>query len=101
MKRFRVILSPRAYRQLGGIEQWIEGDAGPAVARRYREAIVAHCFQLETFADRGRSRDDLRAGLQTIIHRRRVTIAYEVAGDMVVIVAIVERGRDIRAALND
>jgi toxin ParE1/3/4 len=70
------------------------------IARSYRVAIVARCHQLESFPDRGRSRDDLRQGLQTIVHRRRVTMAYEVEGERVVIVAIIGQGRDIAAALD-
>ena len=101
MKRYRVILSPRAFRQLGEMERWIEEEADPATARRYRKAIVAHCFQLQTFPDRGRSRDDLRPGLQTLVHKRRVTIAYATEGETVVIVALVGRGREIAPALDD
>jgi len=39
--------------------------------------------------------------LQTIVHRRSVTIAYEVEGDTVVIVAIAGRGREIASALGN
>lgn len=101
MKRYRVVLSPRAFRQLGDIEQWIEQEAGIAFARQYRQAIVEHCLGLKEFANRGRSRDDLRLGLRTIVFRGRVTVAYIVADDEVQVTAIVGRGRDIEAALED
>ena len=101
MKRYRVVLSPRAFRQLGDIEEWIEEEAGVAVARRYRQAIVDHCLGLKAFPNRGRSRDDLRAGLRTIVFRGRVTVAYVVTGDEVQVTAIVGRGRDIETALDD
>lgn len=101
MKRYRVVLSPRAFRHLADIELSIEEQAGVAVARKYRQAIVDHCFGLERFANRGRSRDDLRAGMRTILFRRRATIAYVVEGDEVQVTAIASRGRDIETALSD
>jgi plasmid stabilization system protein ParE len=72
VKRYRVVLSPRAFRQLGDIEQWIEEQAGVAVARRYRLAIVEHCQGLKQFPSRGRPQDDLRPGLRTVAFRGRV-----------------------------
>jgi toxin ParE1/3/4 len=101
VKLYRVVLSLRAYRQLGDIEQWIEEEAGVSVARRYRQAIVDHCLALKEFPNRGSSRDDLRAGLRTIAFRGRVTVAYVVADDEVQVTAIVGRGREIEAALDD
>lgn len=101
MKRYRVVLSPRAFRQLAGIEQWIEEAAGVAVARRYRAAIVEHCLGLKQFPSRGTSRDDLRNGLRTAVFRGRVTVAYVVEGEEVQIMAIVGRGRDIETALKE
>lgn len=101
MKRYSVVLSPRAFRQLADIEQWIEEEAGVAIARRYRQAIVDHCLGLKRFPNRGRSRDDIRQGLRTIVFRGRMTVAYVVVGDEVQVTAIVGRGRDIEAALND
>lgn len=100
MKTYRVILSPRALRQLAALEAYIEQEAGPVIARNYRQEIVAHCRELDYFPSRGSLRDDLRPGLRTMVHRRRVTIAFEVEDDVVVIVAIVGRGRDVRSALS-
>ena len=101
MKAYRVLLSPRAFRQLAALEAFVEQETGREIARNYREEIVAHCQQLEHFPNRGSSRDDLRPGLRTMVHRRRVTIAFEVGDKAVVILAIVGRGRDIRSALSD
>jgi plasmid stabilization system protein ParE len=101
VKRYRVVLSPRAFRQLGDLEHWIEEAAGVEVARRYRQAIVDHCLRLAQFPNRGSFRHDLRADMRTIVYRGRVTVAYVVAGDEVQITAVVGRGRDIAAALDD
>jgi plasmid stabilization system protein ParE len=101
VKRFRVRISERADRQLSELERWIEGEASVPIARRYREAIVAHCFTLETFPSRGTPKDHLRSGLRTIGFRGRVSIAYVVDGNDVVIVAIAGAGRDMLTALKD
>jgi toxin ParE1/3/4 len=101
VKRYRVVLSTRAFRHLAEIEQWIEKEAGVAIARRYRQAIVDHCFRLERFPNQGRSRADLRPGLRTLVFRGRVTVGYVVEGDEVQITAIAGRGRDMEAALDD
>jgi toxin ParE1/3/4 len=74
VKRYRVILSPRVLRQLSAIEQWIEDEASATIARRYRQAIIAHCRKLERLPNRGSPRDDLRAALRTTVFRQRVTV---------------------------
>lgn len=101
MKRFRVTISERADRQLSELEQWIETEASVPVARQYREALIAHCFTLETFPDRGTPKDHVRPGLRTIIFRGRITIGYVVHGKDVVIVVIAGAGRDLLTALHD
>jgi toxin ParE1/3/4 len=99
VKRYRVVLSRGAFQQLAGIEDWIGQGADTTTARRYREAIIAHCQRLERYPNRGTLRDDLRPGLRTIVFRKRVTIGYIVVGDEVQITGIVSRGRDIGGAL--
>ena len=53
------------------------------------------CDSFVTFPHRGTKRDDLRAGLRLIGFERRVTIAFSVEGDTVVIVRIFYAGRDV------
>lgn len=101
MKRYKVNLSRETYKQLDSLEQWIEQEAGGAIARRYRQAIVAHCRTLADYPYRGRRRDDVKAGMRSIVFRGSVTIGYVVVGDMVQIVAIAGRGRDIQRAMQD
>lgn len=101
MKRYKVVLRPRALRQLAEIERWIETEASADVAHRYGDAIVAYCRKLDTFPDRGRPRDDLRAGMRTVVYRGAVTIGYVVEGEEVHVVGIASRGRDIDVALKD
>ena len=76
---------------------YIAERAGTAVADRFTGAIVDYCEGFTTAPRRGTRRDDLRRGLRTIGFRRRVTIAFSVEGDLVTILGIFYRGRDIDA----
>jgi toxin ParE1/3/4 len=99
LSRYTVRVSGHAGRQLSELEQWIEREASPAIARRYREAIVARCRKLELFPERGTLRSDIRPGLRTLLFRRSVVVGYVVEGSTVTIVAVIGRGRDIAQAL--
>jgi toxin ParE1/3/4 len=59
--------------------------SSPEIAARYTDAIVYQCESLSTFPLRGIQRDDLHIGLRVFGFRRRVSIAFEVAGDLVTI----------------
>jgi toxin ParE1/3/4 len=61
--------------------------------------IVDYCEKMETFPQRGTRRDDLRPGLRTIGFRRRVTIAFAVEADTVMIIGVFYGGQDFEAAL--
>ena len=98
---FRVDYSPTADRHLSEIESYIAREASPAIAMRYIDQIVKRCDSLAVFPRRGTPRDDLRPGLRTIAFRRRVTIAYLVEAERVVIVAIRYAGREIAELLPD
>jgi toxin ParE1/3/4 len=50
---------------------------------------------------RGRKRDDLLPGLRTIGFERRVTVAFVVSADAVLIEGIFYGGRDFEAALRN
>jgi toxin ParE1/3/4 len=57
-------------------------------------------MSLGAFPNRGRRRDDILSGLRLLVLRRRVSIAYLVRPDAVVVVGVFHAGRDIRAALS-
>jgi toxin ParE1/3/4 len=99
MAPYRVIFSPEADAQLVAIYRRISGKTAPTVADRFTGAIVDYCEKLESFPQRGTRRDDLRPGLRTIGFRRRVTIAFAVEADSVMIIGIFYGGQDFEAAL--
>ncbi|MFI0844538.1 type II toxin-antitoxin system RelE/ParE family toxin [Mesorhizobium sp. IMUNJ 23232] len=85
MKRRRVVLSPAARADLKWIYDTIAPAAGRATALRYIERIEDYCRGFDYASERGSRRDELRRGLRTVGFERRVTIAFTVATDEVVI----------------
>jgi toxin ParE1/3/4 len=98
--RYRVGFSPEAEAQLAGLYRYIAGEASPDIAQSFTSAIVEQCEALEHFPLRGTPRDDIRPGLRTIAFRRRVTIAYYVDGDQVIVLNLFYAGQNIEALID-
>lgn len=96
-----VIYSPEAAQDLLQLYAYIDGRSGPDRARAYTARIEAHCTGLADFPERGRRRDDLRPGLRIIGFERRVTIAFHVSSEAVIIDRILYGGRDLEAAVGE
>ncbi|ESQ79823.1 type II toxin-antitoxin system RelE/ParE family toxin [Asticcacaulis sp. YBE204] len=98
----KVIFTPLAERQIGDLHRYITEASGfETGADRYIVRIVEYCLGLELFPERGRLRDDLLPGLRTIGFERRVTIAYLVMNDTLLIEGIYYGGQDIDGAYSD
>ena len=98
---FRVVFSPQAEAQLLALFSHIALAASPGIAARYTDAIVQQCESLSTFPLRGIQRDDLHIGLRVFGFRRRVSIAFEVAGDLVTIAGIFYGGQNLDAVFEE
>jgi toxin ParE1/3/4 len=94
----KVVFTPLAERQLDSLYEYIATHADPARADSYVARVVAYCETLKTFPRRGHKRDDLMPGLRIVGFERRVTIAFVLAADAVLIEGIFYAGRDIPAA---
>ncbi|MCY7398087.1 MAG: type II toxin-antitoxin system RelE/ParE family toxin [Sphingomonas bacterium] len=88
----KVEFSLAADDDLRAIYHWI-ADAETAVI--YLRRIRAHCDQLADFPNRGTPHDDLSPGLRTLSFERRATIAYVVEPEMVRILRVLHKGRDM------
>lgn len=97
----RVVLSPRAKRQLRALYRYIEREALADIATDYTGALLEQIERLSRFPERGTPRDDLRPGVRTIPFRRRVTIAYAVKPTTVRILGIFYGGRDTEALMRE
>ncbi len=95
----QVVLSPEAWEQLDNIFDYIAAKASPGIAKGFADDIVAFCAGFDLFPQRGIERSDIRPGLRFVGFRRRVTIAFTVANNIVTIVGIFYGGQDIEAAL--
>jgi toxin ParE1/3/4 len=101
MKRYTVILTPRAERHLKALYVRIADDSGEARAEHYIDGIVADCLSLSTFPERGTKRDDIRPNLRTKGYARRVTIAFSVnvSTEIVAIHGVFYGGQDFEQLL--
>jgi toxin ParE1/3/4 len=97
----RVVFAPEAEDDLINLYDFIADDAGPQTAYGYTERIRAFCAGFSTFPERGTRRDDLRSGLRITGFERRVTIAFHVTEELVVIDRILYGGRNAEALLRD
>ena len=97
----RIIFTSRAERQIDSLHEYITEKASQIRADAYIARIVAFCTRLETFPLRGQQRDDLLSGLRTIGFEHRITIAFVVTTDAVLIEGIFYGGRDFEAAFQD
>jgi toxin ParE1/3/4 len=93
--KYDVVFSPEAETQLVALYFHIAEAASPEIAARYTDDIVEECESLRTLPHRGTRRDHIRPGLRTFGFRRRVTIAFEVADDVVTILGVFYGGRDL------
>ncbi len=97
----QVVFSPEAEAQLVDLYFCISAATSPEIAANYAEAIVRQCESLKTFPMRGAARDDVRPGLRVFGFRRRVSIAFEIVANQVIILGIYYGGRNLEAVLED
>lgn len=94
-----VVFAPEARDDILGLYDFIAAASNLERARDFTQRIVAYCRGFTTFPERSTRRDDLRPGLRIVGYRRRVTIAFHVTEERVVIDRIFYAGRDVEAAL--
>lgn len=99
MIRRAVAIAPEAERDLFALYDRIADAASPAVAIGYLGRVRTWLETFETASERGTRRDDIRPGLRTVGFERRLTVAFTVADDRVVIVRVFYGGQDWGAAL--
>ena len=98
MKR-RVVFHPAAQKDVDQIYDWIADQAGEETARRYTGRVRDYCAGMDLFPERGSRRDDLRPSLRLVGFERRITIAFSVTDETVVILRLLYGGRDVEGAL--
>lgn len=94
-----VVYSVRAGHQLTELYRYIEEQSGTSIAESFLGAIIEYCDGFSMFSERGTKRDDIHPGLRTIGYRRRLTIAFTVDRQTVVIHGVSYGGQDYEAVL--
>ena len=97
----RVVFTPLAERDIDSLHDYIATQSSEERADGYIVRIVAFCKGLATFPLRGTARDDILPGLRVTGFERRVSIAFVVTADTVLIEGIFYGGRAFAAVLRD
>ena len=92
---YRVIFGPRAAGDLEEVLVYLAPRMGVEPAREYLRKIEDHCLGFRDFPKRGKLRDDIRPGLRLVGYKGRATIAFSVEQDLVMIIRIFHRGRNV------
>ncbi|HEU0045473.1 type II toxin-antitoxin system RelE/ParE family toxin [Sphingomonas sp.] len=95
MIQYRVVLSQEAQDEIESLRRYISEAANPGTANGYIDRVLAHTGKLTNFPHRGSPRDDLRPGTRTISFKRRMTIAYTVDEQDVVVLGFAYGGRNL------
>jgi plasmid stabilization system protein ParE len=90
-----VRLRPEAADDLRAIYSYIRDQASPEISRRYVQRITAYLQGFDVFPERGTRRDDISPGLRIVGFERRVTIAFVVERDEVIVLNILYGGREL------
>ena len=88
MKARKVIFSPEAQADLRKLHTWIADVGGPKHADSYLLRLKAFCERLELGSERGTRRDHVRRGLRIVGFEGRVTVAFVVQENAVMLLRI-------------
>ncbi|HEX3365011.1 type II toxin-antitoxin system RelE/ParE family toxin [Phenylobacterium sp.] len=101
MIRRSVVVAPAARADLLAVYDYIAAEASQAVALAYVQRIETWLVGFDIGAERGTRRDDIRSGLRVIGFERRVTAAFVVSGERVLILRLFYGGQDRGGALSE
>ena len=93
----RVVFTPLAERNLDALHRYITAQASEGRADEYVGRIIAYCQGFSLFPERGTRPDDLLAALRITGFERRVTIAFVVTAEAVLIEGVQAGGQDFEA----
>lgn len=97
----KIVFTPLAERHIDKLHTDLAARSWESRADDHVGRIVAFCQGLATFPLRGTRRDDLLAGLRTVGFERRVTIAFVVTADTVLIEGVYYGGQNFETDFHD
>jgi toxin ParE1/3/4 len=96
---YRIFYTPAAESDLSELISFLAVRGGAQRAFGYVSRIKTFCDSLEYFPKRGIARDDLEPGLRLIGFENRVTIAFSIELEKILIIRILYGGRNIDTIL--
>ncbi|MGO1163886.1 type II toxin-antitoxin system RelE/ParE family toxin [Brucella pseudogrignonensis] len=100
MIRRSVVLSPEAETDLVALYDWIAERASPDTALGYIDRLENYIRDLEYASERGTLHNDIREGLRTVGFERRITIAFNVTAQEVIVLGLFYGGQNWQEALS-
>ena len=100
MVSYRVVFSPLAEDDLVGIYEFIAKDS-PSRALSFIQRLRVQCRTLKTMAARGPQREGLGPGVRIMVFERRVTVAYHIKDEQVIVLRLFYAGQNIPSNLMD
>jgi toxin ParE1/3/4 len=97
----KISFTPVAEGHIDRLHAYISAQASEERADSYVNRIIDFCKGLVTFPLRNTQRDDILPGLRVTGFERRVTIAFVVTADAVLIEGIFYGGQDFETRLRD
>ena len=97
---YRVVFSALAEDDLIGIYEFIAKDS-PGRALSFIQRLRVQCGTLKTMAARGPKRENLGPGVRIMVFERRVTVAYHIKDEQVIILRFFYAGQNIPSTLID
>ena len=94
MNQRKVEFSEDARTDLVALYDWLSNAAGAKTALSYVERLETYCKGFDLASERGHARDDIRQGLRIVGFERRVTIAFMVEDNRVVILRLFYGGQN-------
>jgi toxin ParE1/3/4 len=101
VRRREVVISPEARADLIALYDWIAEAASPDVALSYLERLETYVRGFDMASERGTARDDIRQGFRITGFKRRVTVAFTVTEDQVIILRLFYGGQDWGSQLGE
>lgn len=96
-----VILSPEAEANLLALYDWIADHASPDTALGYIQRLEKYVRGFDVASGRGTLRNEIREGLRTVGFERRVTIAFTVTEDQVIVLGFFYGGQNWQGILSE
>jgi plasmid stabilization system protein ParE len=99
MTTLPVIYSPRSERNLQSIYRYIEKHSSARTALSYVQSLRTCCDELAYAPFRGEAPGSNFSDMRRIGYKKSATVVFRVRPEMVLIVAIFYRGRNVHARL--